>query len=97
MAFHVLEYELVDDYVERRAPVRAEHLQLLEDAHRRGELVMAGALTDDSNRALLVFDVEDTGVIERLAEVDPYVVHGVVHRWTVRPWNVVVGGAPAGS
>jgi uncharacterized protein YciI len=29
--------------------------------------------------------------VERFAEQDPYVVHGLVTAWTVRPWNVVVG------
>jgi uncharacterized protein YciI len=30
-------------------------------------------------------------VVERFAEQDPYVRHGLVTRWTVRAWNVVVG------
>ena len=42
----MLIYELVDDYLERRAALRAEHLGLARAAHERGELLLAGALAD---------------------------------------------------
>ena len=40
----LLFYDVADDYVGRRGPFRAEHLSLVQKAHDRGELVMAGAL-----------------------------------------------------
>jgi uncharacterized protein len=52
--YSVLEYALADDYLERRAALRADHLALLRAAHERGELLMAGALPDPYDRALLV-------------------------------------------
>ncbi len=52
--YSVLEYTLADDYLERRPALRAEHLALLRAAHERGELLMAGALPDPYDRALLV-------------------------------------------
>ena len=55
----LLLYDLVDDYLERRAPLRPEHLGLAEAAHERGELVMAGALADPADRAVLVFRGDD--------------------------------------
>ncbi len=30
-------------------------------------------------------------VVERFVGADPYVVHGLVTGWTIRPWNVVIG------
>ncbi|MGY1608390.1 MULTISPECIES: YciI-like protein [unclassified Geodermatophilus] len=87
----VLEYELVDDYVTRRAPLREEHLALARAAHDRGELLLAGALPDPYDRALLVWTAE-RDVVERFAETDPYVVHGLVTAWSIRRWDVVVGG-----
>jgi uncharacterized protein len=87
----VLEYSLADDYLERRAALREEHLALAGAAHERGELLLAGALPDPFDRALLVWTAE-RDVVERFAESDPYVVNGLVTSWTVRPWNVVVGG-----
>jgi len=88
--YSVLEYTLADDYLERREALRADHLALARAAHQRGELLMAGALPDPYDRALLVWTAPRE-VVERFAETDPYVVNGLVTAWTVRPWNVVVG------
>ncbi|MGY1641718.1 YciI-like protein [Geodermatophilus sp. SYSU D00703] len=87
----VLEYTLADDYLERRAALREEHLTLVRAAHERGELLLAGALPDPYDRALLVWTAPRE-VVERFVEADPYVVNGLVTGWTVRDWNVVVGG-----
>ena len=87
----VLEYTLVDDYLDRRAALREEHLDLARAAHERGELVLAGALPDPYDRALLVWNAP-RDVVERFAADDPYVRHGLVTGWTVREWAVVVGG-----
>ena len=92
----VLEYALVDDYLERRAALREEHLDLARAAHERGELLLAGALPDPYDRALLVWTAP-RDVVERFAAADPYVVHGLVTGWTVREWNVVVGEPVVGG
>ena len=94
--YTVLEYTLVDDYLERRAALRDEHLALARAAHERGELLLAGALPDPYDRALLIWTAPRE-VVERFAEQDPYVRHGLVTAWTVRPWNVVIGSGTAGS
>ncbi|MGH3328362.1 MAG: YciI-like protein [Streptomycetales bacterium] len=91
MTHLVLEYALVEDYLERRAAFRDEHLALAREAHERGELILAGALAEPFDRALLVWATEDRSVVARFAEQDPYVRHGLVTGWTVRPWNVVIG------
>ena len=44
MAYFALFYDVVDDFAARRSPFRAEHLRLAQEAHRRGELVLAGAV-----------------------------------------------------
>jgi uncharacterized protein YciI len=89
--YYLLAYEVVDDYVARRQRFREDHLRLLREAHARGELAMAGAVGDPPDGALLVFRAPDDTVAARFAQLDPYVVHGLVTRWTVRPWAVVVG------
>ncbi len=86
----VLEYALADDYLERRAALRDEHLALAREAHERGELLLAGALPDPYDRALLVWTAPRE-VVEDFVARDPYVVRGLVTGWTIRPWNVVVG------
>jgi uncharacterized protein len=90
MAYYALLYEADDDFTERRTPYREEHLQLAREAHQRGELFLAGALGDPVNRALLVFHSPDPA--RAFAQADPYVRNGLVKRWEVVPWNVVVGG-----
>jgi uncharacterized protein YciI len=97
VAYFVLEYALVDDYVDRRTPLRPEHLDLARAAADRGELVLAGALTEPTDRALLVWSTDDRAPIEAFVDADPYVRNGLVMSWTIRPWSVVVGTAAAAS
>lgn len=95
--YYALLYELVDDYLERRAALRAQHLELARAAMDRGELRLAGAFADPADRALLVFKAPDVHVAEAFARADPYVVHGLVRRWEVRPWTVVLGADHDGA
>ena len=84
-------YEVVDDYVARRAAFRSEHLQLAKEAHARGEIVLAGALADPADGAMLVFRGSGPETAEAFAKADPYVLNGLVKSWRVRKWNTVVG------
>jgi len=77
--YFLLLYDVVPDYLERRAPLREAHLKLATQAHARGELLLPGALPTRL-------------VAERFARSDPYVIQGLVREWKVRQWNVVVGG-----
>ncbi len=88
--YTILQYSLADDYLERRATLRDEHLALARAAHDRGELLLAGALPDPYDRALLVWTAPRE-VVEQFVAADPYVRHGLVTAWTIRNWNVVVG------
>ena len=87
-----LQYDLVDDYLDRRPEFRDEHLGLARAAHERGDLALAGAFNNPPDHALLVWSTEDRSVVEAFAEADPYVRNGLVRSWTVREWNVVIGG-----
>jgi uncharacterized protein YciI len=89
---NILFYELVDDYLDRRGPLRAEHLELGRQSMARGELVMAGALADPADQAVLVFRGESTAAAEAFARADPYVKRGLVKSWRVRKWTTVLGG-----
>lgn len=87
----LLMYDLADDYMERRAPLRNEHLRLAWEAEARGELVLAGALAEPADGAVFLFQGDGPGRAEAFARADPYVVNGLVRRWRVRPWTTVVG------
>ena len=95
MNYYALFYYVVDDFVTRRAPHREEHLRLAREAHQRGELLLAGALSDPADRALLIFRAPDVSVVEDFARHDPYVRSGLVSRWEVRTWTVVIGNRPS--
>lgn len=92
MPHFALIYDVVPNFSERRTPFRDAHLRLVRDAHDRGELVLAGALGQPPDGALLVFRGESATVVEDFARADPYVREGLVTSWRVRPWAVVVGG-----
>lgn len=87
----ILSYDVTDDYLERRVPYRADHLAHVKAAHERGELVLAGALADPADGAVLVFRTDASEAVEAFARSDPYVREGVVTGWKVRRWTVVVG------
>ena len=87
----LLTYDLAPDYLERRPEFRNEHLKLAWEAQQRGEMVLAGALDEPADRALLLFDCDSPETPMLFAAKDPYVTHGLVRAFHVRRWNTVVG------
>nr|WP_229429923.1 YciI-like protein [Massilia sp. ZL223] len=88
-------YDLAPDYLERRAEFRNEHLKLAWEAQQRGELVLAGALAEPADHAVLVFDCDTPEPVQLFAARDPYVTHGLVKAFHVRQWSTVVGDLAA--
>jgi uncharacterized protein YciI len=87
----LLLYDVVADYVERRTPLRAEHLALARAAASRGELILGGALANPADGVVLLFRGDSAAAAEAFAAADPYVKNGLVTRWRVREWTTVVG------
>jgi uncharacterized protein YciI len=94
MNYYALFYDVVENFPARRMAYREEHLRLVQEAHGRGELLLAGALTEPVDSALLIFRATGREVVEEFALNDPYVRNGLVTRWEVRSWAVVVGNLP---
>jgi uncharacterized protein len=88
---YLLFYEVGDDYVSRRAEFREAHLAKAWQASARGELVLAGALANPADGAVLLFRGDSPEVAEKFAKADPYVTSGIVRRWYVREWTTVAG------
>jgi len=88
---YLLFYDVVDDYVTRRAPLRAAHIGHARASMARGELVLAGAFNNPPDGAVLLFKGSSPDVAERFAEQDPYVTNGLVKKWRVREWTTVIG------
>ncbi len=85
----ILSYDLAEDYIARRAAFRSGHLALLGRAMERGEIVLAGALADPYDGAVIVFHADSPEPAEAFANADPYVANGLVKSWRVRKWNTV--------
>lgn len=90
MSHYILFYETVAGYVEKRQPYRDTHLKRALEASEAGELLMAGAY-EPADGAALIFRGDSPEVAESFARRDPYVLNGLVSRWWVREWKVVVG------
>jgi uncharacterized protein YciI len=93
MNYYALFYHYAPDYMERRPQFRPDHLARAQAAHARGELLLGGVF-DPPDMALIVFRAADSSVVEEFVRNDPYVINGLVVRWEVRPWAVVVGNQP---
>jgi uncharacterized protein len=88
--YYILFYKTVDNYLDKRIPFREAHLAYAKEAHKRGELILAGALADPVDSAVLIFKGEGS-TAENFAKNDPYVKNGLIKEWNVRPWTVVIG------
>lgn len=89
--YYILFYKTVDNYIEKRVPYREEHLALAQKHHKNGNLVLAGALSDPADGAVLVFKGDGQEVAKEFAQNDPYVKNGLIAEWYIRPWSVVIG------
>lgn len=92
--YYILFYKTIEDYIEKRELYRDEHLKLAELARKKGTLIMAGALADPADGAVLIFRGDSAEVAESFAANDPYVKNGLIADWNVRPWTVVIGDQP---
>jgi uncharacterized protein YciI len=94
MRYFVLIYYVGDGFVTKRAAFRDTHLARVREAHARGQLLLGGAMGEPVDRAMLLFRAHDRSTAEQFARADPYVTAGLVERWEVQPWAVVVGLQP---
>lgn len=95
MKHFLLFYDGAPDYLARRPQHRDAHLKHAWAAADRGALVVAGALADPVDGAVLMFAGDDKWVAEDFARADPYVLNGLVAKWHVREWTTVVGDLAA--
>jgi hypothetical protein len=89
--YYILFYKTVENYTEKRIPYRDEHLAYARQAHEKGELIMAGALDNPADGAVLIFRCENEKTAEDFAKNDIYVRQGLIQQWQVRKWNPVIG------
>jgi uncharacterized protein YciI len=87
----LLFYDVAEDYLARRSLFRDAHLKHAWAAHERGELLLAGALADPIDGAVLLFQGDSSQIPKAFAQSDPYVANGLITQWRVREWTTVAG------
>jgi uncharacterized protein len=95
MRHYLVFFEFSDTYAARRAEFRQAHLEKAWAAVERGELILAGALTDPLDTGVMLFKGESPEVAEKLVKQDPYVNNGLIRSWRIREWATVVGEGAA--
>jgi uncharacterized protein YciI len=87
---YLLEYTYVENMVERRAPYRAEHLANAEKLVGENVIIVGGAFMPNADGALFIFQT-DKDTVERFVQADPYYRAGLIPKYKITEWNVVVG------
>jgi uncharacterized protein len=88
----VVTYRYVTDMENRRTPHREEHLRWLEELADQGLVLLAGALQDPVDSAVLVVRAADLYQARRLVIDDPYAKANLITEVVTRPIGLVVGG-----
>jgi uncharacterized protein len=77
-------------YVERRQPYRTDHLSYLSGLKDAGKVMLAGALADPVDGALIVYVAESLSEAERLIQADPYYRAGLWPEMRIRELTIVI-------
>ena len=88
---YAVRYEYVVDALEKRKPYRQDHLSLINKESEKGNVILAGATGNPPTGGLLIFRNLSSDEIEKVIKKDPYVVNGVVTKYTIEPYLAVVG------
>jgi uncharacterized protein YciI len=86
----MLQYNYIPNVVEKRAPFRPAHLEFVTKYTENGSLVLGGAFANPVDGAAIIFKNVTKDVVEDFAKNDPYVVNGIVSKYVIREWTVVV-------
>ena len=89
---YLLKYEYIPEVLEKRGPYREGHLNLAKKMIAEDKCLSGGPSGEPGvevpSGALFVFtDLESA---QEYASNDPYVANGIVTKYTIEEWNVVV-------
>lgn len=85
----VMLYEVAQDGLSKARIHYAAHRARLDEFHARGVLLLAGPFSNPAEGAMGVFT--ERVAAEEFIQGDPFVIHGVVAKWSLRDWNEVLG------
>ncbi|MDB5973721.1 MAG: hypothetical protein JWR07_481 [Nevskia sp.] len=81
----VMLYEVSPEGMAKAYEHFAAHRARIDEFHRRGVLLMVGPYADPAEGAMGIFT--SRAAAEEFVQGDPFVIHGVVARSTLRDWN----------
>ncbi len=84
----VMFYEVAPDGLPKARMHYEAHRARLNDFHTRGSLLMAGPFANPAEGAMGVFTSREAA--EEFIRGDPFVINGVVAKWSLRDWNEVL-------
>lgn len=84
----VMSYEVATDGMAKAQSNYLAHRSRLNEFHARGVLLMAGPYANPMEGAMAVFTSREAA--EEFIQGDPFVIHGVVAKWSLREWNEVL-------
>jgi len=92
MPKYVLLYESADD-VRSKAPLHfPAHVARWKEFQEQGTLLMIGAFANPQDESsMAIFTTGEAA--EAFARSDPFVLNGVVRRWSIREWNEAIAGS----
>jgi uncharacterized protein len=88
MIFVILGFDGPDGQAKRKIH-RPAHLASLEPLSREGRIIMAGPFIDQAG-SLIIIEADSLDEARRIAQDDPYTVHGIFERIEVHPFQQVL-------
>lgn len=92
LASFVVLYRYVPDMEHRRAPHREEHLRWLRELAEQGQVLLAGAIQEPLDSAVLIIRAADLHAARRLLIDDPYARANLITEVVTRPIFLATGG-----
>ncbi|MEA2633768.1 MAG: uncharacterized protein QOH92_535 [Chloroflexota bacterium] len=92
MRKYVLLYESADD-VRSKAPMHfPAHVARWKEFQQNGTLLMIGTFGNPQDEgSMAIFTTRQAA--ETFARSDPFVLNGVVRRWSIREWNEAIASS----
>ena len=92
MAKYVLFYESADDVASKAPAHFPAHLARWKEFQGQGTLLMIGTFANAQEEgSMAIFTTREAA--EAFARSDPFVLNGVVRRWSVREWNEAIASS----
>jgi len=84
----VMFYEIAPAGLPKARTYYTAHRARIDEFRTRGTLLMVGAFSNSAEGAMGIFTTR--AAAEEFIKGDPFVINGVVAKWTLRDWDEVL-------